>query len=300
VVVALHECEPALEAEVRRIVEVELRATAIPATDAGDVVTRVDATCRGAEVELGLTDARTAKHLDRTVALAEAAPAARARLVALAVAELVVTSWQEIQSAPESSKPSVPTSTPPATDPATASASTERTLAMAEAIGVARTFPGSGLWLLGAGARGWLTLSRAFTLALELSAEWGNTSRTNGQVATRTLGGALGLGWGMERTWVLVMPWVGARAALVRLKGEPSRSSSASGETLSGPCLGPEAGIAAALFPRAVIHLTVALSAGVMVLGVRGDVAGDSNVSTSGPWVAIMIGVGPSLVRRAP
>ena len=80
----------------------------------------------------------------------------------------------------------------------------------------------------------------------------------------------------------------------------PSLGSTTSGETLSGPCLGPEAGIAAALFPRAVIHPTVALSAGVMLLGVRGEVAGDSTVSASGPWLAITIGVGPSLVRRAP
>jgi hypothetical protein len=279
---------------------VELKATVIPTAEAGNAVTRVEATCHGTEVELGLTDARTEKRLDRTVALAEAAATARARLVALAVAELVVTSWQEMQSAPEPSKPSIPTSQPPATDPATASAGTERILAMVEAIGVARTFPESRLWLLGAGARGVLTLSRPFTLALELDAEWGRASRLGGQVAARALGGALGLGWAVERTWVLVMPWVGARAGLVRLKGEPSPSSTTSGETLSGPCFGPEAGIAASLFPRAVIHPTLALSAGVMVLGVRGDVAGDSDVKTSGAWIAITIGVGPSWVRRSP
>jgi hypothetical protein len=300
VVVALQECEPALEAEVRRIVEVELKATVIPTAKAGNVVTRVKATCRGSEVELGLTDARTEKHLDRTVALAEAAATARARLLALAVAELVVTSWQEIQSAPQPVPSSLPKSQSPATDPAPAPASEERTVAMAEVLGVARTFPESRLWLLGAGARGLLTLSRPFTLAIELDAEWGKASRTGGQVAARALGGALSLGWGVEKTWVLVMPWVGARAGLVRLKGEPSSSSTTSGQTLSGPCLGPEAGIAASLFPRAVIHPTLAFSAGIMVLGVRGDVAGDSHVKTSGAWIAITIGVGPSWVRRSP
>lgn len=51
VVLELRQCEQPLEAEVRRIVGVELRAAAIDAVDARDAVTRVVATCRGSEVE---------------------------------------------------------------------------------------------------------------------------------------------------------------------------------------------------------------------------------------------------------
>jgi hypothetical protein len=289
VVVELKECEQVLAAEVRRIVGVELRATVIDAADAGDSVTRVGATCRGAEVDLSLADAATAKRLERTVALAQAAPTARARLVALAVAELVVASWQELEKAPE------PTKQPPQPPPpplAPQVAHVEQVRAMADAVGVVRAFPGSGLWLLGAGVRGFYTLSRPFTLTLELTAEWGKTSRTTGQVAARAIGGALGLGWGIERNWVFIMPWAGARAGVASLTGEPGTGTTTLGETQSGPWLGPEMGVSATLFPRAVVHATVALSTGVMLLGVRGEVASDSSVDALGPWVALVAAVG--------
>jgi hypothetical protein len=293
VVVELRQCEQPLEAEVRRIVGVELRAAAIDAADARDAVTRVVATCHGSEVDLSLDDAITAKRLERTVALAEAAPTARPRLVALAVAELVVASWQEIQRGSEVTGKAVPPGEPPPKAHVTEGARAGQASAMAEVIGVVRAFPGSGLWLLGAGARGFLTLSRPFTLTLDLTVEWGRTSRTTGQVAAQAIGGALGVGWAAERESVFIMPWVGVRAGVARLTGEPSPDSTATaGEKQSGPCLGPELGVAATFFPHATVHATVALSAGAMLLGVRGEVVGDTNVNALGPWAGMVIGVG--------
>jgi hypothetical protein len=180
---------------------------------------------------------------------------------------------------------------------------------MADAIGVVRVFPRSDLWLLGVGARGFFTPARSLTLTLEATAEWGRASRTTGQVAARAIGGSLGLGWGVERSWAFIMPWVGARAGMARLTGEPSSASTATlGATQSGPWVGPEAGLAVSLFPHAVVHPTVALSAGVLLLGLRGEVFGEHNVDVSGPWVALVIGVGiakssgvpPSLAQRTP
>jgi len=165
--------------------------------------------------------------------------------------------------------------------------------AMVEMIGVVRTFPGSGLWLLGAGGRGFVTLSRPFTLTIEATAEWGRMSRSTGQVAARAMGGALGLGWGLQRKWAFVMPWVGARAGVARLTGEPSSEARTTlGETQSGPWLGPELGALVALFPHAAVHAVVALSGGVALLGVRGEVTGDRNVNVWGPWIALVAGVG--------
>ena len=272
---------------------VELRATVIDVADARDAVTRVVATCRGPEVDLSLADVATAKRLGRTVALSEAAPTARARLVALAVAELVVASWQEIQSGPDPREQSPPSRQPPPPARVVESAKAEQASAMAEVIGVVRAFPRSGLWLLGAGARGFFTLSRPFTVAREVTAEWGKTSRTTGQVAAQAIGGALGVGWAVERKSAFIMPWVGMRAGVARLTGEPSSDSTATaGEKQSGPCLGPEMGVAATFFPHATVHATVALSAGAMLLGVRGEVVGDTNVNVLGPWAGMVIGVG--------
>jgi hypothetical protein len=295
VVVEVEQCEQSLAVEIRRIVGVELRATVVDAVPAGESVTRVLAACRDSEVDLSLEDAVTAKRLVRTVALAEAAEAARARLIALAVAELVVASWQEIQGDAEQTGPALPPSRPQA---AAASgtgggAGQGEVRAMVEAIGVVRALPGEGLWLLGAGARGFVTISRPLTLTLDVTVEWGAASRATGQVAARAMGGALGLGWGMERRWAFIMPWLGARAGAVRLTGEPNPdATTTSGQTQSGPFLGPEIGVAATFFPHAMVHATLALSAGVILLGVRGEVFGDSNVNARGPWVALVVGVG--------
>lgn len=103
----------------------------------------------------------------------------------------------------------------------------------------------------------------------------------------------MGLGLGVRRRWAFVMPWVGAHAGVARLTGEPSPgSTTTAGETQSGPWLGPEMGVAATLFPQAVVHVTVALSAGALLLGLRGIVAKDKDVSILGPWAALVVGIG--------
>jgi hypothetical protein len=294
VVITVEQCEQPLEAEVRRIVGVELRATVIEASGAGDDVTLVIATCRGMDVDLALVDGATAKQLQRTVALSEAAPTARARLVALAVAELVVAGRQEIE-VPSASKAAVSSSTapPPAAVPSHRT-SAAPIAAMVDAMGVVRAIPGSGVWLLGAGARGLLAIAHPLYLALELDGEWGSTSRTPGQVAGRMLGGAVAAGWGMERRWAFLMPWLGVRGGVASLKGEPSPGSSISSGTQSGAFLGPEVGLAASLWPRAPVHVTVALSAGALLLGVRGKVVQDRDVSLQGAWIALAVGAGLS------
>jgi hypothetical protein len=301
-------CEPPLETEVRRIVEVELRASLVAGSTTGEAAPRVLATCRGAEADLSFADAATVKHLERTVALAEAVPTARARLLALAVAELV-TSWQETQSSPGQPQPEAgPMLRRASSSPGHASQISQPPVSvvqvaadtrapgpsvMADAIGAARAFPGSELWLLGVGARALVTLSRPLVLTFEVNAAWGKTSRSTGQVTARTMGGGLGLGWGLPRTWAVILPWAGVRAEAGRLRGEtsPSLTTTAS-ETQSGPCLGPEIGVLVSFFPRAPVHATVAFSAGATLLGVRGEVTGDRNVDLLGPWTTLSIGVG--------
>jgi hypothetical protein len=294
VVVELDRCDEDLAAEVRRIVGVELRAAVVDSAGSGEVATRVAATCRGSTVDLRLSDGATARRLERAVELSEAAPTDRARLLALAVAELVVASWHEIESeTPPAAKPSPPAEQAPAATLATTKVSAPRTSAMLEIVGAARTFPGSALWLAGAGVRAARTVRRPLVLTLELTAEWGTATRRTGQVAARAIGGALSLGWGVERSWVFMMPWVGVRGGMARLQGEPSaESTGTSGETQSGLFLGPELGATLAFFPRAVVHATVALSAGTALIGVQGEVVGDSNVDIRGPWAALVVGAG--------
>ncbi|HEY5146070.1 MAG TPA: hypothetical protein VII82_04860, partial [Polyangiaceae bacterium] len=48
------------------------------------------------------------------------------------------------------------------------------------------------------------------------------------------------------------------------------------------------------VWPHAIIHGIVGVSAGDAVVGVRGDVQGDSPVAVLGAWAALTLGVGIS------
>ena len=295
VAVELRNCEPSLAVEIRRILGVELRATIVDAAEGRDPVTRVVAACRDAEVELLLGGTASATPTERRVALTEAVPTGRARLVALAIAELVAASWQESEAPAEPAKPVLPPQ-PPQSPPEPGVSEHARALnpeisVMVEGLGIVRAFPGSELWLLGTGARAVCTPIRPLRLTLETTIEWGSVSRSTGRVTARVMGGALGLGWGIERSWAFLMPWLGARGGVARLTGEPSADAT-TGESQSGLWLGPELGMAASLFPRAAVHVTLALSAGALLRGVQGKVADDRDVDVRGLWAGLMVGVG--------
>lgn len=107
------EVDPCVQVDARfarRIIDIEL-GTATPPPDAsGSVLARV--TCAGSMQLLRVDDAVTGKALERTIDLHGAEPAARTRLLALAVAELVAASWAELEVTPAPRVPPVP---PPAT-----------------------------------------------------------------------------------------------------------------------------------------------------------------------------------------
>jgi hypothetical protein len=86
-------------AAIRRAVSVELGALLVDDPGARDV-TRVGLTCDAGMVLIAVADPVTGKTIGRRIALASEAPAARSRLVALAVAEAVVASWVELEASP--------------------------------------------------------------------------------------------------------------------------------------------------------------------------------------------------------
>src|SRR5204863_3029658 len=70
-----------------------------------EATTQVTATCSGEAAHLRVLDPTTGKSVERSVALSQAAPTARARLLALAIAELVAASWSELESNPDPKAP---------------------------------------------------------------------------------------------------------------------------------------------------------------------------------------------------
>jgi hypothetical protein len=98
-----------------RVLAIELGTSIEYSPDAAQASdgTMVRVGCNASGIELSLVDDVTHKAMQRSVELPEVAPAARARLLALAVAEFVVASWVELRLAEPPPVPPVGPPTPP-------------------------------------------------------------------------------------------------------------------------------------------------------------------------------------------
>jgi hypothetical protein len=104
-------CEQLDERETRRAFQAEIGARL--SDEAGPLVTEARAACTDSRVELSIVDPLTRKRVRRRIDLSSTAPRGRERLVALAMAELLVASWAELEVNPnprvEPEGPSPPT-----------------------------------------------------------------------------------------------------------------------------------------------------------------------------------------------
>ncbi|AKF10155.1 hypothetical protein [Sandaracinus amylolyticus] len=86
-----------LDAElVAHVLQIELGADAELARSDVEATSRARVSCEGTSVAVDVDDGLTRKRLQRTFDLASAPPAVRARLVALAIAELLGAAWVEL------------------------------------------------------------------------------------------------------------------------------------------------------------------------------------------------------------
>jgi len=281
-------CDAALAREAQRIAAIELRATLVDAAPDGSV-TEVKATCRGALAALEVIDPTTGKSLGRTVALTEAAPNGRGRLLALAVAELVVASWSELQSNPEPRAPPATPLAPPAARDAARAAVTERALELAAAVDV--HVLSSGDVLFGGGARAAISISPLISLRFDALGDYAEIDRAAGRVAvimpsvsaaiaaSRWIGGSL-------RPAISL----GLRGGYVRMNGIAD-GTAATAFHQQGIWLGPEVALQVSAWARARVHPVVGVAVGTHVLGVRGTVDNGPAVEAVGIWGAVSAAV---------
>ncbi|MDF2696316.1 MAG: hypothetical protein K0S65_4699, partial [Labilithrix sp.] len=103
VAVTIDPCVEVRQAEVGHIVEIELRIRLSPPSAEA---TRAEVTCEGDALEIRVDDPITRKRLTRRVPVVALGSSTKARLLALAVVELVSASWTELE-----------TDAPPAVEP---------------------------------------------------------------------------------------------------------------------------------------------------------------------------------------
>jgi hypothetical protein len=274
-------CDVALAREAQRIAAIELRATLVdPAPDG--TVTQVTATCRDTVAALEVIDPTTGKMLERVVALAEAAPNGRARLLALAVAELVAASWSELQSNPHPRAPPATPLAPYAAREAARAAVAERSLELAAAFDV--HVLRSGDWLFGGGARAVRSISPSLFVRFDALADYAELERPGGSVAVimPSVSAALGA-WRWIGTSLRPAASLGLRVGYVRMNGIAD-ATAATGSHQQGIWLGPEASLQVSAWPRARVHPVLGVAAGAHVVGVRGTVNEGRDVEAVGIW----------------
>jgi hypothetical protein len=274
-------CDAELAREAQRIAAIELRATLVdPAPDA--TVTQVTASCRSSVAALEVMDPTTGKSLGRTVALTEAAPNGRARLLALAIAELVVASWSELQSNPQPRAPSATPLAPFAAREAARAAVADRSVELAAAFDT--HVLKSGDFLFGAGARVALWISPLVFARFDGLANYAELGRPAGSVAvimpsaSAAVGAARWMGTSLRPAVSL-----GLRGGYVWMNGIAD-GTTASGSRQQGFWLGPEVGLQVSVWPRSRVHPVLGLTAGAHLVGVRGTVGNGRDVEAVGIW----------------
>jgi hypothetical protein len=227
-------------------------------------------------------DPTTGKSLGRSVALTEAAPNGRARLLALAVAELVVASWSELQSNPHPRVASVAPLAPYAAREAARVAVADRSIEYAAAFDV--HLLASRDWLYGAGIRVALWISPLVFARFDGLFDYAEIGRAVGRVAVimPSASAALGVSRWMG-TSLRPAVSVGLRGGYVWMNGIADAGAATSARQ-DGAWLGPEVALQVSIWPSARIHPILGLAAGAHLVGVRGTVEGGRDVEAVGIW----------------
>jgi hypothetical protein len=295
--VEVRRCPGLSVGEVMRLIALELEAEVVPPERASPSATRVELECEGRLVRLHVVDPMTSKRLERVLSLAAREADVRSRAVALAVAELVLTSWMELTHGdppPEAAGFARPS-------PEARLAAEERVrretaspgrighlLAVAQALG---PFDGLGLgW--GGGIRvGYVSREEWWGVELDLVVARAEADTELGLVRATSWSGALRPTLRLRSNDAWLEAGAGARLGIARLDGTPSDATLARGGSVAGTWAGPSLHAGAGI---AWSHLVVALGveAGHVLRSVSGSVDGGAAVSVDGQWIAGSVGVG--------
>jgi hypothetical protein len=279
-------CNDALAREAQRIAAIELRAALVEGTpDAA--TTEVTAGCNEELVKLRVVDPTTGKSVERSVALSQAAPSARARLLALAIAELVAASWSELESNPEPKAPAAAPLAAPEAREAAREAIAPRLIELAAVADVHL------LWsrdlILGGGARTEIGITPALFVRVDALVHHGELGRASGTISLTmpSLSGALGVC--LCAAALRPSLSLGARAGYAWLNGVAANEAT-SGSRQQGAWLGPELALELSAWPRARVHPVLALSVGAHLVGIRGTVDGGPDVKATALFSSLSLG----------
>jgi len=282
------EIEPCVRADaaaVRKYFELELGSERTRAADGA----QIEVACAGELIELRVNDPLTGKSLSRRID--PGPPAGRNRLIALAVLELLVASWSELETTPRH----VVQPAGPSPDPAAASSARalirhriprdRADMQIAAVTGVAVGDPAVGV-----GVRA-IRSGNTFGVGVDVGVRRQVRQVDLGTITETEIGGAvMGLAYYRHgASWVRGA--AGARLAYASAEGKADSPDVFAGE-VSGAAGGPLVGAAAGLLTKDGLTAGVAVETGYHLLAVRGRIGGDVGAGAHGAWVTAELEVG--------
>lgn len=280
---------PALDAaEVRRIATMELRGQLAEGESSR---THVLAECSADSVRLRVDDRSSGRSLERTLKLADSAPPLRERLVALAIAELVVASQSQSQS------PNAPRGGPASAaeagaalaveaPPRDAAAAVSRMRFLAQA---SLAVLGGPLVLYGGGVRFVWEPLEVVGLEAELVFDHGTYSVGRGPVSVDRPALSLAVNARLRRGAFVFRGLAGLAGGAVWFGGDPRALDGAAGVR---PWLGALAGAAATMVVLGGVSVDLRVEGGWSIVSVAHFVEGASQVGVTGPWLGLRLGAG--------
>ena len=281
---------------VRSVVAVEV-GTRPQLSATRDPIARVRIDCDGGATRIAVDDPVTGKTLVRRIHLGARTPAIRARVLGLAVAELLVASWVELQVNAE------PAATP--VDAVAPARDREAVTSLVQAMGpldrappqhlftvsafaAARRFT-DGVHLAVVGADLEVRAGRRLAIAVDVTGERGAADTQLGRIDTL----ALSLAPRIDRVTTIdrleVALGGGVRAGMARLSSTPMDAHVVS-DTFMRPWAGGFLSARARALATGRWGLGIGIEAGFIALGVAGKVDGQDQPQIEGPWIAAWVG----------
>ena len=267
----------------------------------------------GQQTDLRVDDPVTGRSLVRSIDLQHADPEVRARLLSLALSELLFACWAE-QSVAGSAMPAptvAPASPGGASEPLPLSTTDAVVLRPASvkslggvvpvpklgltlaAMGSLLMIPGEPrlLWLGGAGVRLQGDLARHLGFSTDFSYHHGSAETTLGSVTSDLLSLQAAAHLHHQLPALTLRSGLGARLGAARLAGQPTDALMVRSDALWGVWGGPQVFLGlTTLLGRA--RLEVQAETGYIVAPVAAKVAGVRAVGLNGPWLGISLGLG--------
>lgn len=300
--------------EVRRFLRIELDARIL---QSGDLVppdaARAAVSCEEDRIRLDIDDPITGKALVRKLAQSSTATATRARLLALALAELLLASWAELSlDSPVAPLPAA-AAPPPRVDRAAEVLPVQARLAASEQVrrhtqsaptsrialglhGVLLSFPAEGIAvLLGGALRLAGDLRPRLHWQIDLGGSYGTSRAEAGVLSAAFFGAAAALHYQHLLGSFRLRAGGGGRLGAAWLRGHPDPSRQVLGMELWGPVAGPLLRLGAARDLPKRLAAALEIEVGYMPIAVRGTIDGGRALGVEGVWVGVSLGVSRAL-----